>query len=283
MSLPSAASAQAAAPVADGVSFDALLADIRTRARAGEFDRQRFISHDIIDAFKAHGIYRALVPKRFGGEECSPAEFCQLIERISHADGSAGWVASFGMSPVYLAALPLETIAKVYANGPDVVFAGGIFPPQAADLVPGGFKVKGRWKYSSGSMGAELVGVGIAPRNGDSFVPGSRVAVTVLASDPDGNVVRVEYLRGNSLLGVATVAPFSFEWPNIPAGADSLRARAVDNDGGVGESALVRLSVTVNCVANGQLYRDVWRRWPLSRSLSCCTPRVNQSIASRLG
>jgi alkylation response protein AidB-like acyl-CoA dehydrogenase len=169
MSLPSAASAQAAAPVADGVSFDALLADIRTRARAGEFDRQRFISHDIIDAFKAHGIYRALVPKRFGGEECSPAEFCQLIERISHADGSAGWVASFGMSPVYLAALPLETIAKVYANGPDVVFAGGIFPPQAADLVPGGFKVKGRWKYSSGSMGAELVGVGIAPRNGDKF------------------------------------------------------------------------------------------------------------------
>ncbi|MNE18585.1 Flavin-dependent monooxygenase, oxygenase subunit HsaA [compost metagenome] len=92
-----------------------------------------------------------------------------MIERISHADGSAGWVASFGMSPVYLAALPLETIAQVYANGPDVVFAGGIFPPQPAQVVPGGFQVKGRWKYSSGSMGADIVGVGIAPKNGDSF------------------------------------------------------------------------------------------------------------------
>ncbi|MDU9031230.1 indole-3-acetate monooxygenase [Pseudomonas mediterranea] len=158
-----------ASSLSSGPAFEALLADIRERARRGEFDRQRHISQDVIDAFKAHGVYRALVPSRFGGSECSPAEFCEMVERISHADGSAGWVASFGMSPVYLAALPLETIAQVYASGPDVVFAGGIFPPQPADVVDGGFKVNGRWKYSSGSMGADIIGVGIAPKNGDKF------------------------------------------------------------------------------------------------------------------
>jgi len=161
-----------AAPVsalASGPAFEALLDGVRDRARLGEFDRQRYISRDVIDAFKAHGVYRALVPKRFGGLECSPGAFCEMIERISHADGSAGWVASFGMSPVYLAALPLETIAEIYGNSPDTVFAGGIFPPQPAEIVPGGFKVNGRWKYSSGSMGADIVGVGIAPRNGDKL------------------------------------------------------------------------------------------------------------------
>ncbi|WP_079228679.1 indole-3-acetate monooxygenase [Pseudomonas putida] len=161
-----------AAPVsalASGPAFEALLDGVRDRARLGEFDRQRHISRDVIDAFKAHGVYRALVPKRFGGLECSPAAFCEMIERISHADGSAGWVASFGMSPVYLAALPLETIAEIYGSSPDTVFAGGIFPPQPAETVPGGFKVNGRWKYSSGSMGADIVGVGIAPRNGDKL------------------------------------------------------------------------------------------------------------------
>jgi len=161
-----------AAPVsalASGPAFEALLDGVRDRARLGEFDRQRHISRDVIDAFKAHGVYRALVPKRFGGLECSPGTFCEMIERISHADGSAGWVASFGMSPVYLAALPLETIAEIYGNSPDTVFAGGIFPPQPAEIVPGGFKVNGRWKYSSGSMGADIVGVGIAPRNGDKL------------------------------------------------------------------------------------------------------------------
>jgi alkylation response protein AidB-like acyl-CoA dehydrogenase len=156
-----------AAPLATGPAFDALLDNIRHRAREGEFDRQRFISKDVIDAFKAQGVYRALVPRRFGGNECSPGEFCQMIERIAHADGSAGWVASFGMSPAYLAALPLDTLAQLYAGGPDVVFAGGIFPPQPADVVAGGYKVNGRWKYSSGSMGADLIGVGITPREDD--------------------------------------------------------------------------------------------------------------------
>lgn len=155
--------------LASGPAFEALLEGVRDRARLGEFDRQRHISRDVIDAFKAHGVYRALVPKRFGGEECSPAEFCEMIERISQADGSAGWVASFGMSPVYLAALPVDTVAEIYGKSPDTVFAGGIFPPQPAEIVPGGFKVNGRWKYSSGSMGADIVGVGIAPRNGDKL------------------------------------------------------------------------------------------------------------------
>jgi hypothetical protein len=36
-------------------------------------------------------------------------------------------VASFGVSHLYLASLPQQAIAKVYADGPDVVFAGTIF------------------------------------------------------------------------------------------------------------------------------------------------------------
>ncbi|MBA1274537.1 indole-3-acetate monooxygenase [Stutzerimonas azotifigens] len=150
-------------------AFEALLTDVRGRGRSGEFDRNGHISPDVIDQFKTVGVYRACVPKRFGGDERTPAEFCEMIERISMADGSAGWVASFGMSPVYLSALPLETIREIYANGPDVVFAGGIFPPQPAEIVEGGFKVRGRWKYSSGCVGASIVGVGIAPKNGDKL------------------------------------------------------------------------------------------------------------------
>jgi alkylation response protein AidB-like acyl-CoA dehydrogenase len=216
----SALAVDAPSPQREG--FAELLDAIRVRARAGEFDRQRFISQDVIDAFKAHGIYRALVPKRFGGDECSPAEFCQLIERISHADGSAGWVASFGMSPVYLAALPLETLAKVYANGPDVVFAGGIFPPQPAEPVAGGYKVKGRWKYSSGSMGAELVGVGIAPRNGDKFdLP--RLAVMPRTSariDPTWDTVGLAGTGSHDLVVDDVVVPE--EWTFVRGGKPNL-------------------------------------------------------------
>ena len=211
-----------ASALSSGPAFDALLDGVRARARLGEFDRQRHISRDVIDAFKAHGVYRALVPRRFGGNECSPAEFCEMIERISHADGSAGWVASFGMSPVYLAALPLETIAQVYANGPDVVFAGGIFPPQPAQVVPGGFKVKGRWKYSSGSMGADIVGVGIAPQNGDSFdLP--RIAVMPQSQariDPTWDTVGLLGTGSHDLVIDDVVVPE--QWTFVRGGAANL-------------------------------------------------------------
>ncbi len=147
--------------------FDSLLVDIR--ARRQEFEDQKYISQDIIERFKQIGVYRALVPKRFGGDEKSPSEFLQMVEAISAADGSAGWVASFGMNPAYLASLPIETIEKVWKDSPDIVFAGGIFPPQPAKRVDGGFQVKGRWQFGSGCMGAAVCGVGIMPDDGESL------------------------------------------------------------------------------------------------------------------
>ena len=139
--------------------FDTLLADIRMRS--AEFEQQRHISHDIIERFKHIGVYRALVPACYGGDEKTPVQFLQMVEAISQADGSAGWVASFGMNPAYLSSLPAETIKKVWQNGPDVVFAGGVFPPQKAEYADNCYTVSGRWPFGSGCMSAELIGVGI--------------------------------------------------------------------------------------------------------------------------
>lgn len=143
----------------------ALLDDIRRRRE--EFTRLQQIAPDVIAQFKQIGVYRALVPQALGGDGLGPRAFCELIERIAQADGSAGWVASFGMGVTYLAALPPATLAAIYADGPDVVFAGGIFPPQRAPRVAGGYEVSGRWAWSSGCMGADVVGVGIAPTEGE--------------------------------------------------------------------------------------------------------------------
>lgn len=101
--------------------FDRLLAQVAPQR--GEFEEKRQVPHDMIAEFKKAGIYRAGAPARFGGDALPPAEFLQIVERISQVDGSAGWVASFGSSLIYLAALPLDTQAELYADGPDVAFA----------------------------------------------------------------------------------------------------------------------------------------------------------------
>jgi alkylation response protein AidB-like acyl-CoA dehydrogenase len=147
-------------------ALKALLAAIRERRT--EFTANQQVSDDVVGMMKAAGIYRAMVAKRFGGDEMSPADFLRLIETIAQADGSAGWVASFGFSAVYLSALPLPTLEKMYAGGPDVIFAGGIYPPQKAVAVEGGLEVSGRWAWGSGSTGADLIGVGIKAEGGSS-------------------------------------------------------------------------------------------------------------------
>ncbi|WP_328324172.1 acyl-CoA dehydrogenase family protein [Streptomyces sp. NBC_00455] len=139
--------------------FDNLLELVAQRR--DEFDEKRHVPRDVISEFKRAGIYRASAPRRFGGEPLPPARFLRLIERISAVDASAGWVASFGSSLVYLAALPLDTQAELYANGPDVAFAGGLFPVQQAESVAGGHKISGCWKFASGCLGADVLGVGI--------------------------------------------------------------------------------------------------------------------------
>jgi alkylation response protein AidB-like acyl-CoA dehydrogenase len=140
-------------------AFDAALTEVARRA--GEFTRLRHVPRDVVEKFRLAGFYRATTPKRFGGDALPPAEFLRMVERMSEVDGSAGWVASFGSSGVYLAALPPETQARLYADGPDVVFAGALFPVQPAEEAPGGFRVRGQWRLASGCLAADYLGVGI--------------------------------------------------------------------------------------------------------------------------
>ncbi|WP_263252793.1 acyl-CoA dehydrogenase family protein [Saccharopolyspora rosea] len=159
-----------AASDADGAEsasagFDDVLAELRERRL--EFREQRYVPKDFVARLKQVGIYRAATPTRFGGDQLPPAEFLDRIERLSAVDGSTGWVASFGSALTYLAALPLETQAELYRDGPDLVFAGGLFPMQRAEPTERGFLVDGRWKFASGCMAADVLGVGL-PGDEDS-------------------------------------------------------------------------------------------------------------------
>jgi hypothetical protein len=82
-----------------------------------------------------------------------------------------------------------------------------------------------------------------SPRGGEQYTRGGNLPITVEASDPDGQVVRVEYLVGTQRIGESRTAPFSFTWQNLPVGAHVLTARATDNDGGITTSAQVGIVV----------------------------------------
>lgn len=158
------------------------------RARRDEFDRLRHVPRDVVGLMKAARIFRASTPTKFGGDAMAPHHFLKMVEKISEVDGSTGWVAAFGSANTYIAALPEETQAVIYADGPDQVYAGGLYPLQQAERVPGGWKVTGRWRFASGCMGADWIGVGITGKGGD----GSTANVVKMAVSPAAEVEIIE-------------------------------------------------------------------------------------------
>lgn len=201
-------------------AFDRLI-DV-VRAQRTQFSRDQQLSAEVVGLLREAGFYRAMVAKRFGGDEASPMDFLRMVERLSEVDGSAGWVASFGFSAIYLSALPVETLESIYADGPDVIFAGGIYPPQKAIPVDGGLEVSGRWSWGSGSTGADLVGVGIKVDGGDSgglpliaVMPAAKVRI-----DRNWDVIGLKGTGSHDMVVDKVVVPK--EWTFIRGGKSSL-------------------------------------------------------------
>lgn len=188
-------------------AFEKLLDAIRDRA--DEFDTAQQISADVVAMMKEAGIYRALVAKRFGGDEVPPADFIRMIERIATVNGSAAWVASFGHTAAYITALPLATLNDIYADGPDVNICGALFPPQSAPAVDGGLLVSGKWKFGSGTPGADLVGVGIKAENLDD---GGMPRMAILSREdvrivPDWDVIGLRGTGSHDVVVDKVVVP----------------------------------------------------------------------------
>lgn len=132
------------------------------RSRRLETEALGHLPADMVQQLKDIGIYRALVPRVLGGDERTPMEFLEMVEAVAAADASVGWVASFAGASAYLASLEPHRFEEFYANGPDVAFAAGLFPVQPVQRDGDMLIVSGRWKFASGSSGADWLGVGIA-------------------------------------------------------------------------------------------------------------------------
>ena len=90
---------------------------------------------------------------------------------------------------------------------------------------------------------APTVGI-TSPANGAGFVAPAGIVIAADAADRDGRVSQVQFFNGASLLGTATVPPYSFAWNNVAAGNYALTAKATDDDGAVATSSTVNVTVT---------------------------------------
>gem|GEM_PF-3437343 len=83
-----------------------------------------------------------------------------------------------------------------------------------------------------------------SPAANVSLTAPASLTITATAADSDGSVSKVEFLGGGSVLGSDTTSPYSFVWNNVPVGAQTITARAIDNKGAKTTSASVLVNVS---------------------------------------
>ena len=121
----------------------------RLRRSAGSPDEN-------VRLLKQLGIPRILVPRRWGGDERLFAEMVEQVTELAHGCVSTAWCAGlFAEHPWILAHLDLEAQREVWSDGPDVIVSMSFNPSAPATRTAGGFRLNGKWFFTSGCDHAE--------------------------------------------------------------------------------------------------------------------------------
>ena len=130
-------------------------------ANAPEDDGLRRLSDRTWKSLLEGGFLRALQPTRFGGGEVHLLEFIDAAFELSRSSPSAGWVAGvIGVHPWQLALFSEEAQQEMWGSDPTTMHSSSYNPTGKAEKVPGGYKVFGRWSFSSGCDHCKAVNLG---------------------------------------------------------------------------------------------------------------------------
>ncbi|HVY85918.1 MAG TPA: acyl-CoA dehydrogenase family protein [Caulobacterales bacterium] len=127
----------------------AVLAPIAANAARAEEERR--IPDENIALLKETGLFRAFMPRRYGGLELRIEEYGPCIVDISGACSATGWVAGLLAQHVHaLALFPRELQDELWADDNDTLVGSSVAPINVAEPADGGVHLSGRFGFSSG-------------------------------------------------------------------------------------------------------------------------------------
>jgi 3-hydroxy-9,10-secoandrosta-1,3,5(10)-triene-9,17-dione monooxygenase len=163
---------------------DAILPDIAARAK--ECEEARRVPDASIKALVESGILRGLQPGRYGGLETHPLEYYEAMSQLGEACASTAWVT--GILMVHSWQLGLFNGAaqdEVWGDDPTALISSSYAPTGKIEPEDGGYRVSGRWNFSSGCDHASWAFLGGVVPNGPKTWGGLPDIRTFLLSRDD--------------------------------------------------------------------------------------------------
>ncbi|WP_270889337.1 acyl-CoA dehydrogenase family protein [Pedococcus sp. 5OH_020] len=131
------------------------------RAEVSASDELGRLTDRTVELLRASGGMKLLQAQDCGGLQAHPVDFLDWVMAVGENHPSAGWVAGVvGIHPWEIAIADPRLQKEVYGADPETWVASPYAPIGRALPVQGGFRLTGRWPYSTGTDHAEWVVLG---------------------------------------------------------------------------------------------------------------------------
>jgi 3-hydroxy-9,10-secoandrosta-1,3,5(10)-triene-9,17-dione monooxygenase len=121
----------------------------------------RHVSAETIAEYHRTGILRLMQPRRFGGHQASFGIFSHIIEILAEGCAASAWVyAVLGEHQWILACMPERAQQDVWGDDPLAVASSSLAPRETARATTGGWRLSGRFPFSSGCLHAQWAVIG---------------------------------------------------------------------------------------------------------------------------
>ena len=120
--------------------------------RALETEKLGRIHPDTVEDFHQTRLWRVHQPKRYGGLELDFTIYIDIGEALGRGCGSTAWVwANLVAHDWMLGMFPIEAQDEIWQEDPNTLIGSAlIYPCGKAEIVDGGYRLSGRWPFSSG-------------------------------------------------------------------------------------------------------------------------------------
>ncbi len=130
------------------------------KERAARTEASGRLPKETIDEFIEAGFFRVFVPKRYGGFELDYGlTQVELCNQIGRGCGSSAWIQSVVACHAWLLAMmPAKAQEAVWSSGADTLMTTAVSASTGeVRRVEGGYRLNGRWQFSSGCDFADWI------------------------------------------------------------------------------------------------------------------------------
>jgi len=121
------------------------------RKRTARAEQLRRLPDETFADFQGAGLFRALQPRRYGGYELDLDIFYQAVIEVGTVCGSSAWILGvIGVHNWHLAIFPPQAQEDVWGKDTSIQLSTSLAPTGTVQRVDGGFRLSGRWSFSSG-------------------------------------------------------------------------------------------------------------------------------------